>query len=637
MNKNYQGIGYWLIGFALLGLGYVLMPNFTFKSLEKFTVIGNPILVLGHLFLYIGVREFFNKRLNLWVPLSIFALFNFAYYYFMLINNNVLLRTLSLTLTLVIISFMITYQLLSNKDKRLYPSSTFTGLVFIIYGLYFFLYILDITLPQGLELFVSHRNIFKGGLIVSILASTLWTFGFIIMLNQRLNIENQMEKEKFHSIFKTNVESQLITRFKDGLIVDANYGFLIISGYSRYEVVGKFIKDINIWSSPEDRSIFTNELNEKGIVENMEFVFRRKDNTKFNGLLSARIITIDSQPHIISVARDISQIKKKESMIRESEEKYRSIINGTPINVIITDLTGRILLISPSANEMFGYEKDFDGFLGMEILDFLVEDDFKRATSNILNLYKDDSEKVYEYKALKKDNTTFDIEITSELMYTNDHIPEKIVFIIRDITEYKQSEEKIQNLIQQLEIEKTKAELNSNTDSLTGLANRRYFDEVLGTEFSRLRRSGSRLSLIMLDIDYFKKYNDTYGHLAGDSCLREIAAKLKTIINRGSDVVARFGGEEFIVILPETDEIGAQKLGEIIRKAIENMCIPHTNSDISHCVTVSVGIVTLYPDKSNSPDSALKMVDEALYTAKNQGRNRCSYRSGFNQDTPIVE
>ena len=130
------------------------------------------------------------------------------------------------------------------------------------------------------------------------------------------------------------------------------------------------------------------------------------------------------------------------------------------------------------------------------------------------------------------------------------------------------------------------------------------------------------LSLIMLDIDHFKNYNDTYGHLEGDKCIQMITSRLKDIIEREPDIAARYGGEEFIAILPETDENGARLLGEKIRKEVENLNIPHETSETSRHVTVSVGVVTVYPKDFKSPDQVLKLVDDALYEAKAKGRNQ---------------
>jgi diguanylate cyclase (GGDEF)-like protein len=128
----------------------------------------------------------------------------------------------------------------------------------------------------------------------------------------------------------------------------------------------------------------------------------------------------------------------------------------------------------------------------------------------------------------------------------------------------------------------------------------------------------------MLDVDRFKKYNDNYGHLAGDECLRQVGTTLKTIVGRLSDIVARYGGEEFVAILTETNLKGATALAERIRKGVEALTIPHSGSDIAEFVTVSLGVVTAYPNRMDSPEQLVSLADEAMYSAKKGGRNRTS-------------
>lgn len=161
----------------------------------------------------------------------------------------------------------------------------------------------------------------------------------------------------------------------------------------------------------------------------------------------------------------------------------------------------------------------------------------------------------------------------------------------------------------------------SFADGLTGVANRRRFDEVLKQEWGRARRNNSPLSLILLDIDYFKKYNDSLGHQAGDSCLKQVAAVLKENLKRPSDLAARYGGEEFAIVLPNTELQGATHVAEIIRSKIEDLRIYHPGSEIDKRVTVSLGVSCLYPDASNSPEILLAKADKALYQAKQAGRN----------------
>lgn len=623
VNRVYEGIGDWLLGSSLMALGFILMPGVSIKVFSKIAIIANPLLILGHIFLYTGIKQFFNEKLNKWIPISIFLIFNIFYYYFMFINNSISPRTVVISGTIAIISFMIANELFFKKDKLISSSANFTAAVFVFYGLFYAARSLQVIMVPFVGTYIDQSFNLIVTFLNCILMSNLWTFGLIIMVNQRLNIDNKLEKEKLQLIFNTNIDAQLITRLKDGFIVDVNDEFTRLSGYSKSEVIGNSTEDIILWSNPEERQNFITELNGKGACKNMEFVFQRKDESKFSGMISARVTRIHSSTHIISVIRDITERKKFEKAIIESEEKYRSILNASPDDITITDLDGRIIMTSPAAKQIFGYNSGSDNFIGMHILDFILGEDVDRIKFDILQMHEGVMGTANEYRGVRQDGSVFDIEVNGGLIYDANGLAHKMVFIIRDITKRKLVESEMKKLVQELEREKNAAQLNAITDSLTGLFNRRYFDNTLRMEFFRLMRSRSTLSLIMLDIDYFKKFNDHYGHLAGDKCIQMIGTTLKTTVERSADVAARYGGEEFIVILPDTDENGAKIMGERIRQAVENLAIPHITSETAEYVTVSVGIVTAYPAELVSPDQVLKLVDDTLYLAKEKGRNCC--------------
>ncbi len=162
----------------------------------------------------------------------------------------------------------------------------------------------------------------------------------------------------------------------------------------------------------------------------------------------------------------------------------------------------------------------------------------------------------------------------------------------------------------------------SVVDSLTGIANRRRFDEVLETEWRRAMRSGAFLSLILIDVDFFKAYNDFYGHQAGDACLRRVAQAMNDTIIRAGDLLARYGGEEFAVILQSNTAEGTIKVSEILRERVEALRIPHAKSDANNVVTVSLGAATVVPASYSSQATLIEEADKALYRAKEKGRNR---------------
>jgi diguanylate cyclase (GGDEF)-like protein len=185
--------------------------------------------------------------------------------------------------------------------------------------------------------------------------------------------------------------------------------------------------------------------------------------------------------------------------------------------------------------------------------------------------------------------------------------------------------------LQELEKENQKLKNLVNTDSLTQIANRRYFDDCMEREWRRLRREFAPLSLIFCDIDCFKNFNDTYGHKAGDSCLRQVAKAIEKTLKRPADLAARYGGEEFAIILPNTDANGALKVAEKIRQNIKALAISHINSTGKQkIVTVSLGVACIVPRLKSNPAELFQAADDALYESKKRGRDRVTSSSVLN-------
>jgi diguanylate cyclase (GGDEF)-like protein/PAS domain S-box-containing protein len=189
-----------------------------------------------------------------------------------------------------------------------------------------------------------------------------------------------------------------------------------------------------------------------------------------------------------------------------------------------------------------------------------------------------------------------------------------LVETFNDITERKHAEEALQRVNRELEV-------LASEDGLTKLANRRRFDECFELEWRRQRRARKPVAMIMCDVDYFKNYNDTYGHQAGDICLATVAEVIRNSVRRVSDMCARYGGEEFAVIMPETDINGARHVADKIRRSLEELQIPHKRSDAAPYVTISFGIATMVPSDDVPPNALIEMADQRLYRAKQQGRN----------------
>jgi diguanylate cyclase (GGDEF)-like protein len=163
-------------------------------------------------------------------------------------------------------------------------------------------------------------------------------------------------------------------------------------------------------------------------------------------------------------------------------------------------------------------------------------------------------------------------------------------------------------------------------DGLTGVANRRQFDNVLAAEWRRCTRANKPLSLIMIDIDFFKRFNDTYGHQAGDTCLQQVAMSLKNSVTRAYDLVARYGGEEFVCLMPETPLEGAENIMQTLRNAVTALMIPHTATEVlidsRHIVTISLGLASIIPSLDSSAEELILAADRMLYAAKQAGRGQ---------------
>lgn len=219
-----------------------------------------------------------------------------------------------------------------------------------------------------------------------------------------------------------------------------------------------------------------------------------------------------------------------------------------------------------------------------------------------------------DYRALTKDGDYVWIRDVVHVVRNTDGEVESLIGFMFDISERKKTEQQL------LEMQKKLEEL-SFKDGLTGVSNRRMLDSVLEQEWTDARRNSQPLSLIVLDIDYFKQYNDHYGHIQGDDCLKRVAKVLSTAATRSRDFFARFGGEEFVLVLPETDATAAHKIAERCRGLIFKEQIPHASSGVSQLLTISLGVATVIPTHHDSPTVLMDAADRQLYKAKQQGRN----------------
>lgn len=366
----------------------------------------------------------------------------------------------------------------------------------------------------------------------------------------------------------------------------------------------------------------------------MEFIINRPAiriiNTLrlFNsGKHTARIkITGDNEISRISESINdvLEEVVSNEKAIRDREERLRAVIETTIDAIITINRNGIIESINPAVEQHLGYnEKDLLGENIKKIMpapyhdnhDQYLENYHQTGRANVIGNQR-------EVMALTKSG----IEIPVELSVTETNINGEVIYtgVLRDISERVQLREAMKKINQELFSSNLELKSKNRIDSLTGLANRGYFDGTLSSEIRRAIRQSQPLSLMMIDIDHFKLYNDHYGHQQGDECLKQVADTMKSCFMRSGELAARYGGEEFAVILPVTDCDQAIKSAEKLNKAIYDLNLEHAGSKTCVRVTVSVGVTTLLVRSSDmvTEREIIESADRALYQAKEQGRNR---------------
>jgi diguanylate cyclase (GGDEF)-like protein/PAS domain S-box-containing protein len=304
----------------------------------------------------------------------------------------------------------------------------------------------------------------------------------------------------------------------------------------------------------------------------------------------------------------IDKSSKKEKDLQQALEYSDAIIATVREPLLVLDKKLRIITANRSFYRTFEVnpeetEKRLIYDLGNHQWDIPK---LRKLLENILpmNNVFEDYEVEHDFQSIGRKTML----LNARKIYRETNHVEMILIAIEDITERKKAEEQLK--------------LIAFMDGLTGLANRRHFDNTIDLEWRRAMRSAKPISLIIVDVDYFKNYNDLYGHLAGDSCLQKIAHTIRDSLRRAGNFAARYGGEEFAVILPDTDAEGAYLFAESLREKVEHLNIDHTDSRVGKNVTVSLGVSTTVPEKDSTYDKLISLADKALYKSKQGGRNR---------------
>jgi diguanylate cyclase (GGDEF)-like protein/PAS domain S-box-containing protein len=275
---------------------------------------------------------------------------------------------------------------------------------------------------------------------------------------------------------------------------------------------------------------------------------------------------------------------------------------------LLVDRQGKRIYASPASRKLLGFEPE--EVIALRLWDSIHPEDAPRVLP-VLSASPADT--VLTYRMRRKDGGYVWVETTGKTVEVAGGERQRLI-IVRDISERKAAEDRLAEAHARLEV-------LSSQDGLTGLANRRTFDEKLEIEYRRAERGDMNIAVLMIDVDRFKSFNDRYGHPAGDKCLRRIADAIAVSVRRPGDVTARYGGEEFAVVLPGADEAGAVTVAANIQCAVKELGIEHGDSEWG-VATVSIGVAASRPAASSeAPDQLLREADRALYVAKNGGRN----------------
>ena len=315
---------------------------------------------------------------------------------------------------------------------------------------------------------------------------------------------------------------------------------------------------------------------------------------------------------LYSVSVVIESLRVTERRLQEIAALHKLVTDNSRDVIILADFKCNRSYCSAAAKN-YGYTAE--EFTRQKSLDLVHPEDLGIAQAALESLRSGAEGAIVECRLRKRTGEYTWVEESLRLVrdpVTN--VPTGILNMARDITERKLAEKQLQEAYRAVEV-------LAVTDALTGLANRRQFDQSLAMEWRRGVRNHSQLSLLLVDVDWFKSYNDKYGHLRGDSCLRQIAEAAQCVVTRSGDLVTRFGGEEFAVILPETPSDGAIEVANAICESLRTRKLPHEGNPFGS-VTVSVGCATATPQLGQDSASLVELADQALYKAKRSGRNQ---------------
>lgn len=409
--------------------------------------------------------------------------------------------------------------------------------------------------------------------------------------------EIEQQKRELQTIFDTTRDGIVLIDF-DTHFIFANQAYLKMTGFSREELLQKRCIEMSLEQDHQNFLMTLEKVKEQGFVENFEKDYRIKEKKLIKVNMTIALMP-DKKRFLIST-RDVTLMRQKEKLVKD----YITIVDENIITSS-TDLEGNITYISTKFCQVSGYSKDeligktHHLIRGHESNEKLYQELWQKIESN--------QQWIGEFQNKKKDGSSYWVKSTISPIFDINNQKIGYMAVSQDITDKK--------YMQMLSI----------TDGLTNLYNRRYFNELLPKVLKRAKRRNELVCFVIMDIDFFKQYNDTYGHQKGDEALIKVSRLFKESLQRVDDYAFRLGGEEFGLILNSEDKASTIRFVKRIKEAIEALHIPHTASSVSPYLTVSIGLVC-EPAKNIKNEKVIhKQADDLLYQAKTGGRNRiCS-------------
>jgi diguanylate cyclase (GGDEF)-like protein/PAS domain S-box-containing protein len=421
------------------------------------------------------------------------------------------------------------------------------------------------------------------------------------------------ESEARYRFLAENTGDLIILVGPDGKRLYVSKACMDLLGYTQQEMLAMNSRET---LHPDDADRVLSTLASKNRAQSdltTSYRMRRKDGSFVWVETAGRSVSIGDQKHLrLVIVRDIEQRRLAEQQLKDSEARYRLLAENSSDIVFQLDRDLVRRYVSPACRELLGYEPE--ELVGVKPVEMAHPDDAPRLALIFQTLLSGGAERQSIVNRIRHRDGKW-IWVEARFRALKDSETGAITGIIgalRDISARKAIEDELAGANRRLQILATQ-------DGLTGLANRRAFDEALAREHLRARREKTRLALIMIDVDHFKAFNDLYGHQAGDDCLRRVCGAITATICRPGDLAARYGGEEFAVLLPNTDEDGAGVIAERISQAVLGLAIPH-DANANAVVTISGGVASI-DGAEGTPEALVRDADRALYRAKDFGRN----------------